>query len=227
MGLKGVVFDFNGTLFWDTKIHNKAWDIILEKRGIRITDTEKNEKIHGKNNNDIWNTLFTEQVPEDEIDRFCFEKERIYRELCLKTDLQLAPGARDFLNFLMINKIPHTIATASGPENIDFFFRHLKLNYFFDRSKVIYNDGNILSKPHPQIFLIAIEILGILENETLVFEDSIAGIMAAENAGVGRIIIVDSNGVDYSKWNYQVIKNFLEVDRNIFYHPGESKSFKI
>jgi beta-phosphoglucomutase len=218
MKLKGVVFDFNGTLFWDTKIHNKAWDIILEKRGVKISDIEKDEKIHGKNNNDIWKTLFTEQLSENEIDRFCLEKEMIYQELCLKTDLQLAPGARDFLNFLMINKIPHTIATASGPENIDFYFRYLKLNHFFDRSKVIYNDGSILSKPHPQIFHKAIDILGILENETLVFEDSKVGIMAAENAGVGRIIIVDSNGVDYNNWNYQIIKDFFEVDRNLFNH---------
>jgi hypothetical protein len=40
--------------------------------------------------------------------------------------------------------------------------------------------------------------------------------MAAENAGVGKIIIVDSNGAGYSNWNYQIIKNFIEVDRNLF-----------
>jgi beta-phosphoglucomutase len=223
MRLKGVVFDFNGTLFWDTKIHNKAWDIFLKKRGIRLSDKEKNEKIHGKNNYDILKTLFSIQLSKIEMDRFCVEKEGIYQELCLKTDILLAPGAEEFLNFLMINKIPITIATASGPENIDFYFRHLKLNRFFDPLKVVYNDGSILSKPHPQIFQKAIDVLGIMERETLVFEDSIAGIFAAENAGVGKIIIVDSNGVDYSNWNYQIIKNFFEVDRSLFFHSVQYK----
>jgi len=31
MKIKGVIFDFNGTLFWDTDLHNKAWDAFLER----------------------------------------------------------------------------------------------------------------------------------------------------------------------------------------------------
>jgi beta-phosphoglucomutase-like phosphatase (HAD superfamily) len=50
----------------------------------------------------------------------------------------------------------------------------------------------------------------------MVFEDSIAGILAAENASVAKIIIVDSNGVDYGNWRYTVIKNFSEVNKNLF-----------
>ena len=130
--------------------------------------------------------------------------------------MRLASGAKEFLSFLMTNKISYTIATASELENVDFYFEHLGLSSFFDRSKVIYNDGNILSKPHPQIFQKAISVLGTMENETLIFEDSISGIIAAENAGAGRIIIVDSNNDDYSRWNYQKIKSFFEVDQNLF-----------
>lgn len=216
MKLKGVVFDFNGTLFWDTKIHNKAWDIFLKKEGVKISDKEKNDKIHGKNNTDILNALFSRQLSKTELDNFITEKEKIYQELCLQNDMRLAPGAEEFLNFLLVNRIPHTIATASGLENVNFYFRYLGLEIFFDQTKVIYNDGNILSKPNPQIFQKAIGSLGIIEKEALVFEDSIAGIIAAENAGVGRIIIVDSNDVDYSNWKYQIIKNFCEVDKKLF-----------
>lgn len=216
MKLKGVVFDFNGTLFWDTKIHNKAWDIFLERRGKKMSDEEKDRKMHGKNNNEILNFFFPEQLTKKEIESCIAEKERIYQELVLQTNMCLAPGAEEFLNFLLIKKIPNTIATSAGIENIDFYFDHLKLNRFFDKSKVVYNDGSVLSKPHPQIYQKAINILGIMEDETLVFEDSKAGIMAAENAGVVKIIIVDSNGADYSSWNYQIIKNFIEVDRNLF-----------
>lgn len=216
MALKGVVFDFNGTLFWDTKLHNKAWDVFLEKNGIRLTDREKVAKIHGKNNRDIISNLFSSKLTNEKILKLSNEKELIYQDLCLKTDIQLAPGAEEFLRFLMTESIPYTIATASEVGNVNFYFEYLGLNSFFDRSKVIYDDGSMLSKPSPQIFHRAIAVLGIKETEILIFEDSIAGIMSAENAGVGRIIIVNSNDEEYGRWNYQKIKSFSEVDRDIF-----------
>ena len=216
MGIKGVVFDFNGTLFWDTDIHNKAWDIFLKKNNIKLSNEEKNEKIHGKNNKDILNTLFSNQLSEEEVDQLSEEKENTYQELCLQTDLQLAPGAKEFLNFLKNINIPFTIATASELNNVNFYFKHLGLNSFFERSKVIFNDGSIKSKPHPQIFQKAINIMGLMGSETLIFEDSISGITAAENAKAAKIIIVNSNDDDYSRWDYQQIKNFMAVDKNIF-----------
>jgi beta-phosphoglucomutase len=216
MGIKGVVFDFNGTLFWDTDIHNKAWDIFLEKNNIRLSDKEKNIKIHGKNNNDILNILFSNKLTKEEINRLSLEKEKIYQKLCLQTDMQLAPGAKEFLNFLRKSNIPFTIATASELNNVDFYFKHLELDSFFDRSKVIFNDGSIMSKPNPQIFQKAINIIGLMACETLIFEDSISGIMAAENVKAAKIIIVNSNDDDYSCWDYQQIKNFMDVDKNLF-----------
>lgn len=216
MVIKGVVFDFNGTLFWDTELHNEAWDIFLEKHEIGLSNEDKYETLHGKNNKDILNALFSKQNSDKEIEILSTEKEDIYQQLCLQTDMLLAPGAAEFLNFLKKIKIPFTIATASDKYNVDFFFRNLGLDSFFDRSKVIYNDGHIFSKPHPQIFQKAMEIMNLKGHETLVFEDSVSGITAAENAGAAKIIIVNSYGDDYGRWNYQKIKNFDEIDRNLF-----------
>jgi HAD superfamily hydrolase (TIGR01509 family) len=216
MKIKGVIFDFNGTLFWDTNIHNKAWDIFLEKNNIALSDKEKNEKIHGKNNKDILNGVFPKPLSEDEIIRFGNEKERIYQELCLKTNMQLAPGVKDFLMFLKSIDIPFTIATASEENNVNFYFEHLGLSAFFEREKVIFNNGNMKSKPNPQLFLKAMDTIGLKGEETLIFEDSISGIMAAENANAAKIIIVNSNNDDYSQWNYQQIRSFAEVDRTLF-----------
>jgi beta-phosphoglucomutase-like phosphatase (HAD superfamily) len=55
-----------------------------------------------------------------------------------------------------------------------------------------------------------------MPEETLIFEDSLLGIQAAENAVAGQIIIVNSNQDDYSHWSYPVIRNFDEVDRKQF-----------
>lgn len=216
MALKGVIFDFNGTLFWDTELHNKAWDYFLDAKGITLTNDEKNHIIHGKNNHDILRGLFGLSLTKNEIDTYISEKESLYQGLCIKANLQLAPGAISFLSFLSSSEVPYTIATASGPENVDFYFRILGLDSYFSRAKVILNDGTIRSKPHPEIFHKALAIIGLKGNETLVLEDSFAGIYAAENAGAGKIIIVNSNNEDYSRWGYQKIKNFNEVDRGLF-----------
>jgi beta-phosphoglucomutase len=216
MSLKGIVFDFNGTLFWDSEIHNHSWDIFLKKYGMSLSNEEKIEKIHGKNNRDILYTLFSTQLSKEEIEKFSIEKEIIYQKLCMQTDMQLAPGAFDFLDFLRNANIPFTIATASVIENVEFYFEHLGLDTFFDISEIIYNNGSILSKPDPQIYHMAFELLGLKASETLVFEDSVAGIIAAENAGAAKIIIVNSNDDDYSRWNFQIIKDFAEVDKNLF-----------
>lgn len=58
--------------------------------------------------------------------------------------------------------------------------------------------------------------MGLRECETLIFEDSISGIIAAENSKAAKIIIVNSNDDDYSRWDYQQITNFIEVDKNLF-----------
>jgi beta-phosphoglucomutase-like phosphatase (HAD superfamily) len=58
--------------------------------------------------------------------------------------------------------------------------------------------------------------MGLSGGETLIFEDSISGIIAAENVKAAKIIIVDSNDNDYSRWDYQQIKDFKDVDRNLF-----------
>lgn len=215
MKMNGVVFDFNGTLFWDTELHNQAWDIFLEKWGFCLNYQEKIERIHGKNNQDFLKSLFPD-YSDDEISLLSIEKEKIYQDICQQSNLDLAPGSREFLEFLMKYRIPYTIATASQKENVDFFFDHLNLDALFDRSKVIFNDGETMSKPHPQIFQKAMHIIGTKPQETLVFEDSVMGIQAAENAGAGKIIIVDSNQDDYSRWNYPIIRNFAEVNRNLF-----------
>ena len=216
MRIKGVIFDFNGTLFWDTHLHNRAWDIFLDKHEIKLTDTEKNEKIHGKNNKEIMQNLFTEKLTLDHIKKYSIEKENIYQELCLREEMVLAPGATDFLSFLKKHQIPYTIATASDYYNVEFYFKHLQLDNYFEMSKVLYNDGSFKSKPHPGIFQKAMKILNIKPHETLIFEDSISGIKAAENSNARMIIAVNSNNGNYDTEKHQIIRNFSEVDRSFF-----------
>ncbi len=217
MHFSGVIFDFNGTLFWDTKLHNKAWDIFLTKHGLFLSDEDKFKKMHGKNNKDLFLELFNKPLSDVEIQKYVLEKEGLYQDLCLQTDMQLAPGASDFLDFLKDEKIPFTIATASGKENLDFYFEHLPLTRWFKYDKVVYNNGKIKGKPDPQIYQDALAIIGKQPEDVIIFEDAVAGLQSARNAKAGKIIVVNSNDDDYTDWSdCQIIKNFDEVDRTQF-----------
>ncbi|MBN2814476.1 MAG: HAD family phosphatase [Bacteroidales bacterium] len=216
MPFKGAVFDFNGTLLWDTALHNRAWDVFLERHQLSLTDRQKDEKIHGRNNELIFPAIFEREMAPEEIFRYVTEKEALYRELCLQTGIGFAPGAVDFIHFLKERGVRIAIATASGKENVDFYLDYLKLGQLVDSSHIVYNNGSYKSKPNPEIFLAAIQLLNLSPHEVVIFEDSPAGIEAARRANPGKVIVVDSNGRADKNESTDTICHFDEVDHKLF-----------
>jgi len=212
---KGAIFDFNGTLFWDTAFQDLAFDIFLEKHGVQLTAEEKRVKIHGQTNPDIMRGIFGNQLTEQEIHDYSQDKELIYRQLCIH-DLKFAPGAEDLFDFFKANSIPFTIATSAGIENVSFYFENMHLDRWFRLDKVVYNNGTFRGKPFPDVFLNAATKLDLQPQETIIFEDSVPGIEAAESAGAGKIYIVNSYGENYSRFSHEIITNFNQVDRKLF-----------
>jgi HAD superfamily hydrolase (TIGR01509 family) len=211
----GVIFDFNGTLFWDSEFQETAWDKYLESHNRNLTLAQKKEYIHGRNNKDTLEFIFKRELNDLEIEQYSEEKEIIYRNECLKNKMQLAPGAVELLSYLNAHSIPIAIATASGKSNVDFFINKLNLLDYFAEEHIIYNDGNIKGKPHPDIFEKAIDKLGVNSYDSIIFEDSFSGIQAAMNCKVANIIIVNSTKENYSEFKFPIIGHFDEFDRNL------------
>lgn len=211
----GVIFDFNGTLFWDSEFQETAWDKYLESHNLNLTSAQKKEYIHGRNNKDTLEFIFKRELNDLEIEKYSEEKEIIYRNECIKHKMQLAPGAVELLNYLKAHGIPMAIATASGKSNVDFFINKLNLLNYFAEDHIIYNDGRIRGKPHPDIFEKAFEILGVNSYDSIIFEDSFSGIQAAINCKVANVIIVKSTKENYSEFKFPIIEHFDEFDRNL------------
>ncbi len=190
----GILFDFNGTMFFDEKFQEEAWKTFMsQKIGRDITDEEFQEYIHGRNANDSLTYFLKRTLTKQEVAELEEEKEIIYRELCLNShDFKLADGLIHFLDELKKRNIPMTIATASCYNNVQFFFDNLDLDRWFDITKVAYNDGNIPGKPEPDLYLKAAENIGVDIQNCVIFEDSNSGIESARRAGVAKIIKVDS-----------------------------------
>jgi HAD superfamily hydrolase (TIGR01509 family) len=193
--MKGFIFDFNGTLFWDSAYHEQAWqEMARQIRSKELSPEEIRTHLHGRTNSAVIEYLCGREVDSDEIASIATEKEKIYRNICLSLNggFKLAPGVPEILTLLKEKQIPMTIATSSELENLHFYFRHLELNRWFDLDQIIYDNGTFPGKPAPDIFLCAAKMLRLLPAECTVLEDSFSGIRSAIAAGIGRIIYVNS-----------------------------------
>lgn len=223
---KGIIFDFNGTLFWDSQKHLEAWREYSKKlRGQAFTDEEMQKYMFGRTNEDIVKYLIGRQPEKDLVVKCQTEKEAIYREMCANDmeNFKLAKGAVEFLDFLCEKSIPHTIATMSEEVNVKFFIEGFGLAKWFDVDKIVYDDGNIKGKPEPDIYLKAAENLGLNPVDCIVVEDALSGIESAFRAGIGKIVAIESMETRelYSKVPAvdEIISDFDVFDREIFDIP--------
>lgn len=193
---KGVIFDFNGTLFFDSDKHVLAWGRISEEvRGCKISDEELQAHFYGVPNNRAVEYLLQKKCEEEELNRYSELKEAYYREFCRadKERFHLVAGAEALFDKLLENGIPFTIASASIKPNIDFFVESFHLKKWFDPDKIVYDDGSYENKQ--KMFLHAAEVIGVPIEECLIYEDSESGIRDAYAAGCRNIIVIDSMNV--------------------------------
>lgn len=192
---KGIIFDFNGTLFFDSKMHLEAWRNFSAKlRGTPFSDSEMREHMFGRTNFDIISYAIGKAPSDELVERLAYEKESLYRDECRKmgSNCKLAPYAVEFLNYLKINKIQKTIATMSGKDNVDFFIDWFNLKNWFDTDKIVFDDGSIKGKPAPDIYELAAKRLNLRPEECVVIEDAVSGIESARAAGIGKIVAIAS-----------------------------------
>jgi HAD superfamily hydrolase (TIGR01509 family) len=191
MPIKGLIFDFNGVLWWDGDLQAVSWDrMAVELRGTPFTDREMADLVHGRTNRSILEYLTGRPVEGEELAALVERKESHYRRECLALGeaFRLSPGAVELLDFLTVRAIHRTIATASEHTNVEFFFEHLGLERWFDLRRVVCDDGTFPGKPAPDIYLRAARILGLEPAACAVVEDARSGIQAAASAGIGCIL---------------------------------------
>lgn len=213
---RGVIFDFNGTLFFDNDKHVKAWGKISQLiRGKALEEEELHTHCNGVPNAKIIEYFLGDGSKTDQIEKYSYLKEEIYRLLCKEDEanFHLVDGAEAYFDQLKREGIPFTIASASIKENIDFFVESFYLDNWMDSDSIIYDDGTYENKV--SMFLDAAKVIGVPIKDCLIIEDSISGIKNAYAAGCCNIVVVDSAN---KKEEYEqlpgvkkVIRNFVEL----------------
>lgn len=101
------------------------------------------------------------------------------------------PGAHALLSYLVERQIPYVIASSSKRSLIDSYLESEYLQHAFNRNII---DGSMVEhgKPDPEIFLRAAALIGVDPADTLVLEDSKAGILAAQAGGFMSGFVYDN-----------------------------------
>lgn len=191
MEYQGIIFDFNGTLFFDNDKHVKAWDKIAKLlRGRGITLEELHTKLNGTPN--IQNVLYLTdgKATKEEQQKYSLKKEEYYREFCKedKESFHLVDGVCEFFDYLKEKGIPFTIASASIKENIDFFIESFGLDRWIKPEDIVYDDGTYENKI--AMFHKAADVIGVDMKDIRIYEDSNSGIKNAYDAGCKQIVVI-------------------------------------
>lgn len=206
--MKGFLFDFNGTLYDDSRLHMQAWrNYFREKFNRALSDAEVQSFI-GPSNADIFAMSLGVRLSTEKAAELSAEKEAAYRAVARSNpaNLRLIDGVPEMLDLLAERKIPFALATSSVRENVDFYLEDLGLKRWFSIDRIVYEEGKLASKPDPAFYIEAAHRIGLSPGDCTIVEDSPTGIQAAINARAGRIIAIDRTAP--REW----LENRTEID---------------
>ena len=178
----GVVFDLDGVLCHTDRLHCEAWAHACAQRGIPFSEAV-NEQLRGVSRSASVELILKSaamELPQPGKDALAREKNARYRTLLEQlTPADVPRGTREMLKALRAQGV--RLAVASASENAPMILRRVDLDGLLDA--VV--DGTMLrrSKPDPEVFLRAAELLGLEPRQCLVVEDAAAGAQAAAAGG--------------------------------------------
>lgn len=185
---KGFLFDFDGVVVDTEKYHYRSWVSAAALVGYDLSweeylplkstgNTEIVQYLCDHSGKAVSDELFA-QMRQTKLDVF----DKLVVDL---SEQDVVPGVRDFLSFLNARQVKTAVASSSNTSS--------GLAARFDLSKhfEVIIDGNrkLPRKPAPDTFLLAAQMLGVEPADCIVFEDSLAGIDAAINAGMAVVAV--------------------------------------
>jgi beta-phosphoglucomutase len=181
--LSACIFDLDGVIVDTARYHFLAWKRLADQIGIHFTE-EDNERLKGVSRMaslEIILEIGNRKLTENQKLEYTTIKNNWYIEYISKmTPSEILPGCITFLKELRYAKIRTAIGSAS--KNTPMILERVGIMGLFDAVA----DGNLISKakPDPEVFLRAAEMIDIKPGNCVVFEDAVAGVQAALNAGM-------------------------------------------
>ena len=170
MQYQGIIFDLDGVLCSTDEYHYRAWKALADRLGIPF-DRERNGLLRGVSRMDSLNIILEKSdkaYSQDEKNAMAEEKNTRYRQLLNQmSPADLSGDVKRTLDTLRARGLK--LAIGSSSKNTPFILERMGLDGFFDAVA----DGNCIthSKPNPEVFLKAAEMLGLKPEQCVVVED--------------------------------------------------------
>lgn len=220
--VKGAIFDFDGVIVNSEPFWERADRIIVEQEGkVYLPDTKN--IIMGLN-------------PMDSIRELCriykistnhnilIERRADLMRQFYEDNVELNNGAYEILEYLHKNGIKMALASSTPKKLFIKALKRFNMEKFF---KVIITSEDVKkSKPDPEIFIRASELLDIPKNNVFIVEDSRAGVISAISAGIKVFWLrnedADIKGLspDYIINSLYEIKHFIQLSNRASSHKS-------
>lgn len=184
--MKAFIFDLDGVIVSTDELHYEAWKQTADGEGI-FFNREINERLRGVSRMESLEIILEraeKKYSQEEKAQLAESKNRIYRELLKKlTPADRLEGVTETLE--QLRKRGYLLAIGSSSKNAPIILEKIGYKDYFDAI----SDGNNIkkSKPDPEVFLCAADMLGLKPEECFVVEDAEAGIRAALAGGFAPV----------------------------------------
>jgi beta-phosphoglucomutase len=213
MNKKGFIFDLDGVIVDTAKYHFLAWRKLANSIGIDFTETQ-NEQLKGVSRVKSLEKILAwenKKISKEEFTNLMAKKNDDYLSFIEQmNESEILPDVPKVLNYLIHQEQPISLGSAS--KNARIILEKVDLIDKFDAIV----DGNDVSKakPDPEVFLNAAKALNMEANQCVVFEDSVAGVQAANTAnmisiGIGNKDILHEATYIFNEFT-EISTEFLE-----------------
>lgn len=203
MNYQSVIFDLDGVICSTDKYHYLAWKQIADEEHIYF-DEKINERLRGVSRMQSLEIILeraSRNYTQEEKENLAERKNAVYVKLLDNmSEESVSPDTLTTLNALRESGIKMAIGSSS--KNTKLILRKIGLEGFFDAVA----DGTMVlhSKPHPEVFIKALDLLGGRPCESLVVEDAMAGVEAANKGGFASAGLGDAK--NHKKVTYKIEK---------------------
>lgn len=212
--MKNIIFDADGTLLDSMKIWMEVSPKYLEARG-KVCSKELQAKLFSMSLEEGCTLVKTEFNLEESVEQIKSDILAMVTDF-YKNEVQLKPGAYEFIQKMCAQNIKMCVATAGNSELMKSAFKRLKVYDFFE-ALISCNDLQI-QKTESRFFCTVAKRLNWTVNETVVFEDALVPITSAKNAG---FVVVGVSDIFSKKQEEQIrlcadyfIEDFYETMRD-------------
>ena len=210
MKKRGFIFDLDGVIVDTAKYHFLAWKKLANSIGVDFSEAQ-NEQLKGVSRVKSLEKILqwgNKTLSEQEFTDLMTSKNDDYLVHVHQMDeSEILPDVTEILDFLLEKK--QSIALGSASKNARLILNKVNLFAKFD---VIVDGTNVSkAKPDPEVFLIAAKELEMQPEDCVVFEDSVAGVQAANTANMISVGIGDKKILHEADY---VFRDFTEISED-------------